>query len=584
MAEHSVALTPQEQDIFDRTLKTGDLNIFTKHFFRLPYSGTWYTTEDRVEQYDALYHIWNKLGKPDNEFVARLDGVETLLKIMWDDYYGGYPMILLPHGYCALPWIEQFTAPTISKGLAITGTGSGKTSGIAIAALSYCALYPGFGFRNVAQQQVTSQLMLGEVEKWVRGSAFLRFVVKTRGVSNLWKERPYPTLKIDVFGFPSSFACQTLGRIGGTSSTAARTVLGQEEDWINVEEAQLVEDIHDVKNVLTTRLRGTRATGIPRISKETWITNPGDNPGLRTLMDTYRDLADSGDKSVLVLEGLSSRVNIYITQRQLEQQEKEMTQLEQDRWLGGQMSAVYMDHEIGDALFDLCYDEALDKFVIPRAKFDEAVGLQRYELPFDPDRNYVVVGDVGKSHLVGLHSINVPAVMVLDITDFLVKPIKLVALYWVSGEGTYNTFIGLFKRAMTQYRCTGYYDATSVQTMIEDLDAAWESMPTTPVLFSGQPGKKAWAIAVLVKLLSDRQFAFPEIKGLWHQARVYKSGKKKLPNDLIDCLLIFTMAMQIEGTLWDQFVERYKWKGETDEQERREVSAQPMDSLMGLRF
>ena len=65
MAEHSVTLTPQEQDIFDRTLKTGDLNIFTEHFFRLPFSGTWFTTEDRVEQYDALYHIWDGLGKPD---------------------------------------------------------------------------------------------------------------------------------------------------------------------------------------------------------------------------------------------------------------------------------------------------------------------------------------------------------------------------------------------------------------------------------------------------------------------------------------------------------------------------------------
>lgn len=578
MAKHAVTLTSQEEDIFKRTLKTGDLDIFTEHFFRLEWSGTWFTPEDRVEQYDALYSIWSALGKPGKRFGAKPDGVPTEFKIMWDPYYGDYPMILLPHGFRSLPWVKEFVNPRITKGLAITGTGSGKTAGLAIAALSYCALYPGFGFLNVAQQQATSQLMLNEVVKWVAGSAYERFIIPSRGTHNYWKERPYPTISIDAgAGIASTFMCQTLGRMSGVSQVAAKGVLGQGQDFISVEEAQLVEDVRSVKNVLTTRLRGTRANGIPRFTMARWITNPGANTELGILMETYQELYDDGDEGVLVLEGLDSSVNLYITKKQLSEQAKDMSQQEQDRWMGGQMSAVLLNNEFGEELLELCKDPELAKRAEQLGKMHDAVGLNFYELPFDPDRNYVIASDFGKSHLVGLHSVNVPCVMVFDITNFLREPTKLVAFYWVSGEGNYNIFMNLCKRAMVRYKCVCYYDATTVQTMPEDLDPAWSAMPTTPIFFSGEPGRKAWALAVLVQLLSDGQFALPYLKGLWHQARIYEIGGRKKADDIIATLLVFALSLRYQGDLWDLFVRSYNWEELRDEDRNEKPPAQIMD-------
>lgn len=581
MTKHSVTLTPQEEDIFKRTLKTGNLDIFTEHFFRLEWSGTWFTTEDRVEQYDALYAIWCDLGKPDGEFGARLDGVPTKLKTMWDSYYGDYPMILLPHGFRSLPWVKEFVNPRITKGIAVTGTGSGKTAGLAIAALSYCALHPGFGFRNVAQRQSTSMLMLKEVMKWVKGSPFERFFVISRGTSNIWKERPYPTISLDAIGngVESTFACQTLGRAGSMSQVSGQGVLGEEEDFINVEEAQIVESIRDVNAVLSTRLRGTRANGIPRLSMIRWITNPGGNTELGILMETYRDLRDDGDKSILVLEGLDSSVNTYITRKQLKEQAKDLSQQEQDRWMGGQMSAVLLNNEFGEELLENCKDPELDKRAGQIGKMHDSVGLNFYELPFDPSRNYVIASDFGKSHLVGLHSVNVPCVMVFDITDFLKRPTKLVAFYWVSGEGTYNVFMNLCKRAMLRYKCVCYYDATTVQTMPEDLDPTWAAMPTHPIFFSGEPGRKAWALAILVQLLSDGQFAIPYIKGLWHQSRIYQVSGRKKADDIIATLLVFALALRYQGDLWDLFVRAYNWEELRDDKEAQKQVAGPIDPL-----
>ncbi|MCP4540536.1 MAG: hypothetical protein GY832_25650 [Chloroflexi bacterium] len=124
-------LTPREQEIFAQTLKTGDWDIFTQHYFQLPKSGTWYTPEDRVEQYQRLHEAWVSLGKPDTQMFVEVDGVETAIHVSWDYvYYGDDPLFLLPHGFRMLPWLREFLAPSIPLGIAITGTGTGKAQNL----------------------------------------------------------------------------------------------------------------------------------------------------------------------------------------------------------------------------------------------------------------------------------------------------------------------------------------------------------------------------------------------------------------------------------------------------------------------
>lgn len=65
-------LSAQESEIFEQTLKIGNWDIFTQHYFQLPKSGTWYTPEDRMEQYERLHDVQVGLDKPDSQmFVER---------------------------------------------------------------------------------------------------------------------------------------------------------------------------------------------------------------------------------------------------------------------------------------------------------------------------------------------------------------------------------------------------------------------------------------------------------------------------------------------------------------------------------
>lgn len=117
-------LTKDDIAVFETTLKTGDLNIFTSYYFRLEFSGTRYTPEDLVEEYAILHEAWLKAGKPDKELSARAEGELIRFKILWEDYKE--PVFLLHHGFMLLPWVNRM----VRSGKPITvvegGTGCGK--------------------------------------------------------------------------------------------------------------------------------------------------------------------------------------------------------------------------------------------------------------------------------------------------------------------------------------------------------------------------------------------------------------------------------------------------------------------------
>jgi len=684
-------LSKEERELFRYVQKTGDWDAFTEHYFRLPWSGTWYTPEDHVVQYEAMYDVWRNLGEPEERFEVVIEDKPVEMRVSWDPYYGGYPMFLLPHGFRTMPWMREFLDLHITKGIAVTGTGSGKaqpldakvltpwgweymgnlstggvvvgrdgqvkrvlgvypqgvrptytvmlegcisteadeehlwqlhdhsivttadlcpdhyipvmgntpkrvisvrhtgedevqcidveddlyvtddyivthnTAGVAIRALTYCALFPGFRFLNVAPGQVQADLALGEVSKWAGNTEFRKFIVESRGANPLWKEKPYPMVSVEVVeGYPSTFICQTVKQ-------DATAVLGGERDWINADEAQLLQGIEEAQEIFATRLRGTRGTGVPRSTKLTWITNPGHNPELMSLMDQYRDLEEKGDKGVLVLEGVDTSDNIYLTKRQKEEQRKVLNQRAKDRWHGGQMSAVLQNAEIGEDLLENCYDKRLDEWTQKHGKYIDGWGLMEYSRPYQQGHTYVVAGDTGKSSIVSMNSQNIPCIMVFDVTQFLDDPMELAAFYWFDGQGTYDTFVKKFLNTMWKYQAAGYYDATNVQTAFEDLDERFSYAPTTPIFFSGTSGPKRWAVAIAVQLMSERQFRWPRIKSFWHQARIFEYASRKKADDIIATLLVFALALRTEGTLWSRFVEVYNWDEEEFDNEELDL-------------
>ena len=69
MSTDSLKITGEDLAIINETLRTGNLNLFTSHYMRLPHSGSmWMPGNDAVGhyrnlfQYDRLYDAWKKVG------------------------------------------------------------------------------------------------------------------------------------------------------------------------------------------------------------------------------------------------------------------------------------------------------------------------------------------------------------------------------------------------------------------------------------------------------------------------------------------------------------------------------------------
>jgi hypothetical protein len=281
-------------------------------------------------------------------------------------------------------------------------------------------------------------------------------------------------------------------------------------------------------------------------------------------MEHYKEIEKATGQAI-VLTHVDSSVNIYVTKRQLESQRLSLIgQRAQDRWHGGDPDTVWEDTAIDERLLENCKSAELTKYTMDRGKHDDIVGLRRFELPYADDRHYIVVGDTGKGTVNSLSSMNIPCIMVFDVTNFLVDKTTMVAFYWPDGDGEYRAFLNTMKRAMRRYKCTGYYDAQNVQTAFEDTSGGFETWPTTPIYFAGG-GPKKWAVAIITQLMQDGWFQWPYIKGLWHQARIFDPQSKKRPDDIIAALLVFALALRVESTLYDKLVERYDWNEEDED-------------------
>lgn len=552
-------LSHEEETLFRNVIRTQSFDTFTERYFTLPMSGTWFTPEDRTKRWKMFLRLWYDTGQPEESIIAESDSGKAEFQVFHDPYYGNEPIFLQRHGFRTMPWMREILSPKITRGAAVTGRGSGKTGGVAIRGLTYCALFPGFQFLNVAVTQYQADLMLGEIEKWVLNSGFKRFIKPTRGTNPLWTMKPYPIITVEVYpGQPSTFSCQTIGIEG-------KTLIGVECDYISVDEAQLLQAISEVQPILATSLRGTRITGVPRWTKMTWISNPGHNPEWLTLLEDYKDRMDKGDENVLVLEELRTDLNIYITRRQIKEQENSLTEREQDRWMSGITTQLYSDSPFSEESINICRSDILTEETEKIGTFHDSFGLVEYELPYDSTHVYVVAGDVGKSLLTSMNAQNIPVIMVFDITDFMERPSRLAAFYWMDGKNTYETFQDKFIYASMKYRARSYYDATNIQTAFEDVGGFKDLPATQPVFFSGEASRKKWAVATASLMMQNGMFEWPYIKGLWHQCRVYNPTSRKVPDDIVATILVFMFAIGQEGTLWNKFIEHFRFNTEAKE-------------------
>ena len=571
-----VQLTEYEWWTIRETLRTGDLNIFTNYWMRMTNSGTLWMEGDAIGHYrhlfefEMLYDAWSKAGKPDQALSVQTADYGYDLRILWD---ADRPQFLLPHGYLMLEWAVPLIHRDVNIALAITATGTGKTSQIAVAALTYCVLYPGFHFLNVAPTEEQASTMTVELEKWISGTPYSEKFVQLTRSGQLYIAKPSPTAFIRSPLDPkylSRFICRTIGR-------DANAILGSSQDWTNIDEVQLVSGIDAALPKLMTRSRATRANGLPRWSKLTMLTNPGPSAELSEIKRRIKALQEDPESKVkaVYLDGIDGRVNPYNTKSQRHFHEALMDQSDIDRWLKGDVNQHDFTRILPERLFEKCRDYQLDEELRKQGKHNpvkrEGLGIIRYEIPPDRDRFYMVVGDPGQGNPTKRDLNNIPIVAVLDITNFLVEPSKLVAFAMLDGMGSYDVWIEQFKTWMLAYHATGYYDDTNTQGAFEAAGAFkrgyWNQKTgevdlydyeTRPLTFAAL--NKRWARTIFVNLAGDGMFRWPYLESLWYQAAKYiewGEGIRDIPDDIIAALFIYCLALRTDNGLWEKYAARY---------------------------
>ena len=553
-------LSSLERELFEEA-RHGNLDPLANHYFQPVMHGSRWWPDEAIGHYRDLFtfeflnQTWQDLGNPP-EFTVEVSGTPVDLK--WIPDIDGYSF-LLHHGYIFLDWARPFVDLKTNIGMVISGTGTAKTSSVAIAALLYCGIFPGFEFLNAGPSEKQARLMVKEIEQWVTESEFRKFLEFSHGGRKTHVDRPNVRYTIHSPynpNYPSHIECQTIGN-------DANAVTGSERDWIDIDEIQYVLGLEEAMGPLMTRMRAMRPDGNPRSVKLTMISNPGDNPEMDQVRARVKKNVDAADPDVraVLIENLTSDVNPYITHRQLKQQASMLDEFDIARWQDGDTAGVISSRELPETLLSNCrsapMDDAISKFGLYGARKKSGVGLVEYQMPYQPGHAYIVSADPGMSDFQRLSVNNVPVVTVFDITGFPERPSVLVALDILDGGGTYKPWLKKFKQRMTEFQCMGFYDATSLRSAWED-EGTFALYPTQPVFFDAST--KPWAKTIFVTLAQDKRFEWPYIMALWYQASIFKShgeGIEKLADDLLASIWTFCLALRIEGTIWTKLTDRY---------------------------
>ena len=577
-------LSKIEKEAFEEARRTGDLNCLSELYLRPQASGTRWGPDEALGSYrdlltwDMLLATWEGLGRP-SEFVVDIDGVEVT--IVRDPVREEF---LMRHGYIFLPWARPFVALDTTVGMVISGAGTAKTSSTAIAAALYCVMYPGFQFMNAGPSDKQARLVVKELDYWMGGTAFLKFVGMRMQGRKTHVDRPNV-----IYTFLSPYAsspmhvsrimCQTIG-VDATSLT------GMDLDWLNVDEAQSVIGLEDAMGPVMTRMRGYRPDGSQRSVKLTLISNPGSNVQLEQLKKRVIGLRDAGDPEVkaLLIEDLSTNINPYISRIQKKRQMSMLDQLDRMRWLGGDQSSIEASRDIPEVIIERCRDEELTQ-QLEKGDFGaskrEGVGVIHYAMPRVEGHSYLVAGDPGQSDYTRLRTQNKPVLTVWDVTGFPQVATTLCAIDLLDGGGSYRPWLTRFIELMNLYSCMGFYDATNVRTAWEDFDT-FTLLPTQPIFFDYS--SKPWARTIFVTLAQNGLFRWPYLMSLWYEASVYRTtgvGINKIADDFIASAFVFCLALRTYGTIWTQLTSMFHKEFKLKEEEIKDEHS--LKTSVGMR-
>lgn len=406
----------------------------------------------------------------------------------------------------------------------ITGIGTGKTVVTAVSAATWACTTANFKFLNLAPLAWQSQQMFDQLITLMTGTPLAeRFLFK-------YVRKPYPKIIFRHSGIGESI--MEFMSLGDNSEK----ILTYEGDWINVDQAEQLQNLDEVLTNLRTRLRGT-VGGRPRLARLSLLANSSydADPALWYRFDLGRDIPD---------EYLSIQVattsNRNLTDRQVKDIVKNIPEHDRDRVLRGDRPEG-SGKEFSSATVELAETNELAAIMAanrgkPGFEVIEAqrCGVVHWEMPYDPYRHYALFCDPGQGLPPGR---NAPVIVVLDITDYPVGPVVERAFWWGFGHGSYDPFVAQFRLWNLQYACVhGVHDATGGQKAFAEFPFR-DLVNLVPMDMSGV--KKMTAHTTLKLLLGKGLVKFAPIAGRRRQFLNYAFPDTKLAQDTVAVYQLF---------------------------------------------
>lgn len=484
--------------------------------------------EDKRTAWSYLVKAWHNRGKPQESMEYR----DVTYRILFDEE--GRPKFHHNHGMRFQPWqilMHQAKQPEV---LVIGGVGCGKTAGIALSAMVYAATVPNY-------RAVILAPSMNQVEQtW--------YYINQTGINTPYWERwvhgnpskPHPTLRLK-----NSFIGESEIKLMSLADADVRKILTIEVDHVFIDQTEAFDNLNELRKNVGTRVRGM-VSGRARIGTVVMIANSADNEEMWYL----RELAEYQPKRILFLNPKTAD-NPYLTRWQIdnirarfENEDEANVWMNADRPLG---SGEVFTRKI----IEMCTNKGINETAksaydqaIPDALYKEVpnIGVQHFQLPPDDNRYYLVVGDPGQDNPPNRNS---PVIMVWDVTEFPAAPAKMVAFHWVSGNGTYWSFINEFERLVYLYKAQGRcaFDSTGMQKMIDEVVYAERGLLVEGMNSSTITEKMAIVNAGRT-LMGRGRLMFPYLSHLLAQLIRYTIPEKpRVPQDLVMCLCMSAAFM-----------------------------------------
>ena len=482
-------------------------------------------------------------------------------------------------GFTLMPWQSVLHHGQQPEQSCIGGWGSGKSRGIALSALAWCAMVPWFKFYCIGPQGRQAYDMYFDIKNILQEDMpyYQRFILpslKERGGSKMI-EKPYPQIILS-YGIPGEGGKtkrirSELHFMSGKDD--AQYVKNIEGDWVVLEQSELVDDLGEMIRNIGSRTRGKRVDKTSRLGRLTLLANSGENPELWARFE-MADLYPEDYLSIIT----STYDNIYLTNEHIRSLERRSGGTSEDigQHLKGLRPAgkgAYFPPDVIkrctnpglDSIMEKALEDKLPGF---RAERADGVGIFLWQMPPDLEggRVYLQLGDPGSGNP---PQRNAPCIMIWDITEFPKKPASLRAFWWGFGNGKIGPFLQQFSlwQAMYNTHLRSGYDNTGAQKMLDELAFNVEGDLSVGIDFSGL---KVLMLRAAQLLFEKGLFEIPsKVRGIGWQLARYDLPDERLAQDIVATIL--------QTSWW--LSETFGWEVEpvSKERERREaeVAAHP---------